>query len=85
MGLLSSLIYWNTFLRDLRYIASLLLQLVYGHRAGSTDDKYIRMSEAAVTGTIEGGVPGSQVVDLFPARGLSFLFFLCSSLLCFAT
>ena len=69
--------------RDPRYIASLLLHLVYGHRASSTDDKYIRMSEAAVRGTVEGGVPGSRVVDLFPARKLSFYFLLYSSLLCF--
>jgi hypothetical protein len=60
--------------RDRRYTASLLLHLVYGHRASSTDDTYVRMSEAAVTGTVEGGVPGSQVVDLFPARKSSFLF-----------
>jgi hypothetical protein len=73
--------------RDLRYTASLLLHLVYGHRVSSTDDKYVRMSETAVTGTVEGGVPGSQVVDFFPARESSFFFalFFCSSLLCFAT
>ena len=72
--------------RDFRYTSSLLLRLVYGHRVSSTDDKYVRMSEAAVTGTAEGGIPGSQVVDLFPARKSSFfLFFLCSSLHCIAT
>jgi len=61
--------------RDLRYITSLLLHLVYGHRVSSTDDKYVRMSEAAVTGTVEAGTPGSQVVDFFPARKLCFFFF----------
>jgi hypothetical protein len=66
---------------DLSYTASLLLHLVYGHRASSTDDKYIRMSEAVVRGTLEGGVPGSQVVDFFPARELS-LFFASFVLLC---
>ena len=60
--------------RDLRYISSLLLHLVYGHRVISTDDKYVRMSEAAVTGTAEAGTPGSQVVDLFPARKFSLFF-----------
>ena len=74
--------------RDLRYIASQLLHLVYGHRVNSTDDKYVRISETAVAGTVEGGIPGSQVVDFFPARKLCLffsLFFLCFSLLCFAT
>jgi hypothetical protein len=65
--------------RDLRYITCLLLDLVYGHRVSSTDDKYVRMSEAAVTGTAEAGTPGSQVVDLFPARKLSFFCLLYSS------
>ena len=32
------------------------------------------MSEAAVTGTAEAGTPGSQVVDLFPARKFSLFF-----------
>jgi hypothetical protein len=32
------------------------------------------MSETAVAGTIEGGIPGSQVVDFFPVRKLSFSF-----------
>ena len=74
--------------RDLRYISSLLLHLVYGHHVSSTDDKYIQISEAALTGTAESGTPGSQVVDFFPACELSFsfaLFFVFSFLLCFAT
>ena len=69
--------------KDLRYISSLLLHLVYGHHVSSTDDKYVRLSEAAVSGTAGGGTPGSQVVDLFPARKLSsfsFFFLLCSAL-----
>ena len=37
------------------------------------------MSEAAVTGTAEAGTPGSQVVDLFPARKFSLFFLLSSS------
>ena len=62
--------------RDVRYTTSLLLHLVYGHRVSSTDDKYVRMSETAVAGTIEGGIPGSQVVDFFPVRKLSLSFVL---------
>ena len=34
------------------------------------------MSETAVAGTIEGGIPGSQVVDFFPVRKLSLSFVL---------
>jgi len=65
--------------RDLRYITSLLLHLVYGHHVSSTDDKYVRISEAALTGTAEGGTPGSQVVDFFPARKFPFFCLLHSS------
>jgi len=57
--------------RHLRYSAGLILRLVYGHRVNSTDDKYVQLSESAVTGTIQSGNAGSQVVDFFPARKLS--------------
>ena len=67
----------------IRYTASLILHLVSGHRVNSTDDKYVQISETAVTGTTQCGNPGSQVVDLFPAREFSLFFFLCS--FCFET
>ena len=57
-----------------RYTASLILQLACGHRVNSTDDKYVRLSETAVTGTVQGGMPGSQVVDFFPACESSLFF-----------
>jgi len=38
------------------------------------DDKYVQLSETVVTGTIQSGNPGSHIVDLFPARKLSFFF-----------
>ena len=44
----------------------MILHLAYGHRVIATDDKYVQISETAVTGTTEVGNPGSQVVDLFP-------------------
>ena len=72
--LISIFIRSNAFLRDLRYTTSLLLHLVYGHHVDSIDDKYVRISEAAVGGTAASGIPGSQVVDFFPARKLSFFF-----------
>jgi hypothetical protein len=62
--------------RYIRYTASLILHLASGHRVNSTDDKYVQISETAVTGTTECGNPGSQVVDLFPAREFSFFLFL---------
>ena len=54
--------------RHLRYSASLILHLAYGHRVNSTDDKYVQLSATAVTGTNQYGSPGSQVVDFFPVR-----------------
>jgi hypothetical protein len=61
--------------RHFRYSASLILRLTYGHRVDSTEDKYVQLSETAVTGTNEVGNGGSQVVDLFPP-GESPIFFL---------
>jgi len=60
--------------RHLRYSASLVLHLAYGHRVNSTEDKYVQMSETAVTGTNQYGSPGSQAVDFFPARESSIFF-----------
>ena len=51
-----------------RYSASLILHLAYGHRVNSTEDKYVQLSETAVTGTNQYGSPGSQAVDFFPVR-----------------
>jgi len=65
--------------RHLRYTASLILSLAYGHRVNSTDDKYVQLSETAVSGTVQYGNPGAQLVDLFPPRessGFIALFFL---------
>jgi hypothetical protein len=62
--------------RDIRYTASIILHLASGHRVNSTDDKYVQISETAVSGTTECGNPGSQVVDLFPAREFYLFFFL---------
>ena len=60
----------------IRYAASLILYLVSGHRVNSTDDKYVKISESVVTGTTQCGNPGSQLVDIFPAREFSFFLFL---------
>ena len=52
--------------RHPRYTASLILSLAFGHHVNSTDQKYVQLSETAVSGTIEYGNPGAQIVDLFP-------------------
>ena len=50
-----------------RFAASVLLQLTYGHRVISTaDDPYVQLSEIAVKQTIESGNPGLMPVDIFP-------------------
>ena len=59
-----------------RYAASLILYLVSGHRVNSTDDKYVQISESVSGGTTQCGNPGSQLVDIFPAREFSLFFFL---------
>ena len=61
----------------IRYTASLILHLASGHRVNSADDEYVQISETAVSGTTECGNPGSQVVDLFPAREFSSLSSFC--------
>ena len=58
----------------IRYTASLILYLTSGHRVNSADDKYVQISETASSGTTQLGNPGSQLVDLFPAREISLFF-----------
>jgi hypothetical protein len=65
-------------------MASVLLQLTYGHRVTSmADDQFAQLSELAVKGTVESGTPGLMPVDLFPICQLSLplsgssLIFLC--------
>jgi len=69
--------------RLIRYTASLILKLAYGHRVTSMDDEYVQVSETAVTRTIESGSPGSMPVDIFPAClfSRSGLFFAADNLL----
>ena len=50
-----------------RFAASVLLQLTYGHRVTSTaEDQYVKLSELALKGTVESGIPGMMPVDVFP-------------------
>ena len=78
MGLLTSLIIRSEASeRFIRYAASLILHLAFGHRVNSTDDKYVQISETAVTGQVESGNPCSLVVDFFPAREFSSMSSFC--------
>jgi len=75
VSLIASLVQTKAYLRHIRYVASLILHLAYGHRVNSTDDIYVRISETGVTEFIEAGSPGNQVVDFIPACESSTLFF----------
>ena len=49
-----------------RYLASLILESVYGHRITSLDDEYITLVERAAEGTVATGSAGGAMVDFFP-------------------
>ena len=52
----------------IRFTASVILQLTYGHRVTSTvDDKFVQLFDIAVQRTVDAGTPGLMPVDLFPA------------------
>ncbi|OBZ68047.1 O-methylsterigmatocystin oxidoreductase [Grifola frondosa] len=48
------------------FAAALVVEITYGHRVTSLDDKYIGLAERATTATAEAGSPGSMLVDFFP-------------------
>src|SRR5438046_1637241 len=68
--------------RLIRYTASVLLQLAYGHRVTTMDDKYVQLSEIALQRTNDAGTPGLMPVDLFPACQSHFSFFCSVYLIC---
>ncbi|EPT00008.1 hypothetical protein FOMPIDRAFT_1123534 [Fomitopsis schrenkii] len=49
-----------------RYLASLILESVYGHRVTSLDDVYIMLMDSAMEGTAATGSAGGAMVDFFP-------------------
>ncbi|OBZ78535.1 O-methylsterigmatocystin oxidoreductase [Grifola frondosa] len=49
-----------------RFASALVLEIAYGHRVTSLEDKYLRVAERATTATAEAGSPGSMLVDFFP-------------------
>ncbi|KAI0776600.1 cytochrome P450 [Trametes elegans] len=67
-GLLSGLCESPELLFDhiLRWAAGSIMEIAYGHRVTSIDDRYIMLAERATTETVRQGSPGSMLVDFFP-------------------
>ncbi|KAH9917063.1 cytochrome P450 [Fomitopsis serialis] len=51
-----------------RYAAALMLGVAYGYSPSTMDDEFVRMTEEAMHLALDGGGPGSALVDFFPAR-----------------
>ncbi|KAK7679980.1 hypothetical protein QCA50_016926 [Cerrena zonata] len=49
-----------------RFSASLIMEIVYGHRVTSDDDEFVVIAERAGHETVTAGSPGSTLVDFFP-------------------
>ncbi|KAI8992754.1 cytochrome P450 [Trametes punicea] len=49
-----------------RWAAATIMEIAYGHRVTSLEDKYIALAEATTVETVKAGSPGSMLVDFFP-------------------
>ncbi|KAH9856113.1 cytochrome P450 [Lenzites betulinus] len=49
-----------------RWAAAIIMEIAYGHRVTSLDDKYIALAEKTTVETVRAGSPGSMLVDFFP-------------------
>ncbi|OSD03875.1 cytochrome P450 [Trametes coccinea BRFM310] len=49
-----------------RWAAATIMEIAYGHRVTSIEDKYIELAERATVETVKAGSPGSMLVDFFP-------------------
>ncbi len=53
-----------------RFVAALLMEIVYGHKILSLEDEYVELAERAGTESVLVGSPGSGIlsllVDFFP-------------------
>ena len=47
------------------YLASLIMESIYGHRVTSLDDEYILIADHTMEGTVETGSAGRAMVDFF--------------------
>ena len=45
-----------------------MLGIAYGYSPSTIDDEYIKMTEDAIKLILEGGGPGSMLVDFLPVR-----------------
>lgn len=42
------------------------MDITYGHRVHSLDDKYVTLIRNTTSETVRAGSPGSMIVDFFP-------------------
>ncbi|KAI9061923.1 cytochrome P450 [Trametes sanguinea] len=49
-----------------RWAAATIMEIAYGHRVTSIEDKYIELAERTTVETVKAGSPGSMLVDFFP-------------------
>ena len=42
------------------------MEITYGHRIDSLEDKYVKLAHDATEATVLAGSPGSMLVDFFP-------------------
>lgn len=43
-----------------------MMETTYGHRVHDLDDEFVNFAQNAINATVEGGSPGSMLVDYFP-------------------
>ncbi|KAI0655744.1 cytochrome P450 [Cubamyces menziesii] len=49
-----------------RWAAAAIMEIAYGHRVNSIEDKFIELAERTTVETVKAGSPGSMLVDFFP-------------------
>ena len=45
----------------------MIMEITYGHRIESLEDRYVQLAHDATTATVRAGSPGSMLVDFFPS------------------
>ena len=51
---------------ECRWAAAAIMEIAYGHRVNSIEDKFIEHAERTTVETVKAGSPGSMLVDFFP-------------------
>ncbi|KAI0742440.1 cytochrome P450 [Daedaleopsis nitida] len=49
-----------------RWSTGMIMDITYGHRISSLQDKYVKLAHDATAATVLAGSPGSMLVDFFP-------------------